>query len=52
MELEVIDYESLPTTSAAVQMAGGAVAGVMEHCIVYPLDSVKVMRVILHVMVV
>lgn len=41
MELEVIDYESLPTTSTAVQMAGGAVAGVMEHCIVYPLDSVK-----------
>ncbi|KAF0305797.1 Mitoferrin-2 [Amphibalanus amphitrite] len=41
MELEVIDYESLPTTSTTVQMAGGAVAGVLEHCIVYPLDSVK-----------
>lgn len=36
------DYESLPTNSVAVHMTAGAVAGIMEHCIMYPFDSVKV----------
>ncbi|XP_025262366.1 mitoferrin-2 isoform X2 [Camponotus floridanus] len=35
------DYESLPTNSVAVHMTAGAVAGIMEHCIMYPFDSVK-----------
>ncbi|XP_049880426.1 mitoferrin [Pectinophora gossypiella] len=35
------DYESLPTQNSIVHMTAGAIAGVMEHCIMYPLDSVK-----------
>ncbi|XP_011863963.1 PREDICTED: mitoferrin-1 isoform X2 [Vollenhovia emeryi] len=35
------DYESLPTNSVAVHMTAGAVAGIMEHCVMYPFDSVK-----------
>lgn len=35
------DYETLPTQNVATHMTAGAVAGVMEHCIMYPLDSVK-----------
>ncbi|XP_034188090.1 mitoferrin-1 isoform X2 [Osmia lignaria lignaria] len=34
-------YESLPTSSVAVHMTAGAFAGIMEHCVMYPLDSVK-----------
>lgn len=36
------DYEQLPTTSVATNMTAGAIAGVLEHCVMYPLDSVKV----------
>ncbi|XP_049778911.1 mitoferrin-1 [Schistocerca cancellata] len=35
------DYETLPTNDVATHMTAGAVAGVMEHCVMYPLDSVK-----------
>ncbi|XP_055374980.1 mitoferrin [Condylostylus longicornis] len=35
------DYESLPTTSIGTNMTAGAIAGVLEHCVMYPLDSVK-----------
>lgn len=35
------DYETLPTNSTATHMVAGAFAGVMEHCVMYPLDSVK-----------
>ncbi|XP_055627266.1 mitoferrin [Toxorhynchites rutilus septentrionalis] len=35
------EYEQLPTTSVATNMMAGAIAGVMEHCVMYPLDSVK-----------
>lgn len=35
------DYEQLPTTSVATNMTAGAIAGIMEHCVMYPLDSVK-----------
>nr|XP_012141471.1 PREDICTED: mitoferrin-1 isoform X2 [Megachile rotundata] len=34
-------YESLPTSSVAIHMTAGAFAGIMEHCVMYPLDSVK-----------
>lgn len=36
------EYETLPTTSVGVNMTAGVVAGIMEHCIMYPFDSVKV----------
>lgn len=35
------DYEALPTNDIATHMTAGAIAGVMEHCVMYPLDSVK-----------
>ncbi|CAH0555424.1 unnamed protein product [Brassicogethes aeneus] len=35
------DYETLPTNNVATHMIAGAIAGVMEHCVMYPLDSVK-----------
>uniref|UniRef100_A0A182NKD8 Mitoferrin n=1 Tax=Anopheles dirus TaxID=7168 RepID=A0A182NKD8_9DIPT len=35
------DYEQLPTSSVPAIMTAGAIAGVMEHCVMYPLDSVK-----------
>ncbi|XP_022662076.1 mitoferrin-2-like isoform X2 [Varroa jacobsoni] len=35
------EYESLPSASTPVHMLAGAAAGIMEHCVMYPLDSVK-----------
>ncbi|KAG5871855.1 hypothetical protein JTB14_006924 [Gonioctena quinquepunctata] len=35
------DYETLPTDKISTHMIAGAIAGVMEHCVMYPLDSVK-----------
>ncbi|XP_043269387.1 mitoferrin-1-like [Venturia canescens] len=35
------DYETLPSASVGVHMTAGAFAGIMEHCVMYPLDSVK-----------
>ena len=39
---EEVDYESLPTTSLRVQLLAGAIAGIAEHTIVYPIDAIKV----------
>lgn len=39
--MNIDDYEQLPSTSVATNMTAGAFAGVLEHCIMYPLDSVK-----------
>ncbi len=37
------DYESLPAhTSLYTHMTAGAVAGVLEHTVMFPVDSVKV----------
>lgn len=36
------DYETLPTNCITTNMTAGAMAGIMEHCVMYPLDSVKV----------
>lgn len=36
------DYESLPTTSLKIQLLAGAIAGIAEHTIVYPIDAIKV----------
>uniref|UniRef100_A0A0A9ZHV2 Mitoferrin-1 n=1 Tax=Lygus hesperus TaxID=30085 RepID=A0A0A9ZHV2_LYGHE len=35
------DYESLPTSNVTSHMTAGAAAGIMEHCVMFPLDSVK-----------
>ncbi|KAL1137681.1 hypothetical protein AAG570_009377 [Ranatra chinensis] len=35
------DYESLPTSNVASHMTAGAMAGILEHCVMYPMDSVK-----------
>ncbi|XP_054718507.1 mitoferrin-2-like [Uloborus diversus] len=35
------DYETLPCGSTTTHMVAGAFAGIMEHCVMYPLDSVK-----------
>ena len=40
--MEDSEYESLPTEKATVHLAAGALAGVMEHCAMYPVDCVKV----------
>uniref|UniRef100_A0A1A9Z9K8 Mitoferrin n=1 Tax=Glossina pallidipes TaxID=7398 RepID=A0A1A9Z9K8_GLOPL len=39
--MNIDDYESLPTTSVAINMTAGAIAGVLEHIVMYPMDSVK-----------
>ncbi|XP_076367451.1 mitoferrin-2-like [Tachypleus tridentatus] len=40
--MEFDDYESLlPSSTVATHMVAGASAGIMEHCLVYPIDSVK-----------
>lgn len=36
------DYESLPTHSLYVHLLAGAAAGIMEHSVMFPIDSVKV----------
>ncbi|CAB0030425.1 unnamed protein product [Trichogramma brassicae] len=41
------DYESLPTQSVGVHMMAGACAGIMEHCVMYSVDSVKTRRQIM-----
>ena len=43
LEVEVDDYEALPESSMiTTHMMAGAAAGIMEHCLVYPVDCVKV----------
>lgn len=38
-----MDYEGLPHEAAtSTHMLAGAVAGIMEHCLMYPIDCVKV----------
>lgn len=38
-----VDYESLPpNVSVTTHMTAGAVAGILEHTVMYPVDSVKV----------
>ncbi|CAF0790018.1 unnamed protein product [Brachionus calyciflorus] len=40
--MEEDDYESLPPNASSLDhMLAGAAAGVMEHCIIYPVDVVK-----------
>ncbi|EDO49303.1 predicted protein [Nematostella vectensis] len=39
--MEDSDYESLPTERVSVHLLAGGAAGVMEHCVMYPVDCVK-----------
>ena len=40
------DYEALPASaSLSVTCAAGALAGVAEHCVMFPIDSVKVREI-------
>ena len=41
-DLDYDEYETLPSSSVSTHMTAGAIAGIMEHCVMYPLDSVKV----------
>ncbi|XP_058497294.1 mitoferrin-2-like [Solea solea] len=44
-----IDYEGLPhETATSTHMLAGAVAGIMEHCLMYPIDCVKTRMQSLH----
>lgn len=36
------DYEQLPSPSTATNMIAGGAAGILEHCVMYPVDSIKV----------
>ena len=37
------EYEALPENATTVDyMIAGAAAGILEHCIIYPVDVVKV----------
>ena len=37
-----VDYESLPTDNLWQHLLAGGMAGMMEHCFMYPVDCVKV----------
>ncbi len=42
--VEVEDYEELPSgTPTWVNLSSGAFAGIAEHTVTYPFDSIKVM---------
>ncbi|XP_029349839.1 mitoferrin-2-like [Echeneis naucrates] len=44
-----IDYEGLPQgVPASTHMLAGSVAGIMEHCLMYPIDCVKTRMQSLH----
>lgn len=38
---EDVDYESIPNSSLTINMIAGALAGITEHTVMYPLDSIK-----------
>lgn len=40
--VEEIDYEGLDHDSLAINMLAGAMAGISEHAVMYPVDSIKV----------
>ena len=40
--MEESEYESLPSQNIGVHLAAGGFAGIMEHCVMYPVDFVKV----------
>lgn len=36
------DYEAIPNSSLVTNLMAGALAGITEHSIMYPIDSIKV----------
>ena len=42
VNMEEVDYESLPTDKLLPHLIAGGAAGVLEHCTMYPVDCVKV----------
>lgn len=40
------EYESIPNSSVGVNMLAGALAGITEHVVTYPLDVLKVKYII------
>lgn len=40
--VEEIEYEGLDNDSLAINMIAGACAGIAEHAVMYPVDSIKV----------
>ena len=42
LNMEEVDYESLPTDKLLPHLLAGGAAGIMEHCTMYPVDCVKV----------
>ena len=42
VKMEFDDYEKLPSSNVGVHMSAGALAGIFEHIVMYPVDSVKV----------
>ena len=41
-DMEEVEYESLPTDNLTAHLLAGGVAGMMEHCAMYPVDCIKV----------
>lgn len=44
-DMSEFDYESLPTDKLWAHLLAGGAAGIMEHCVMYPVDCVKVSSV-------
>jgi solute carrier family 25 iron transporter 28/37 len=42
--VEEIDYEGLNHDSLAINMLAGSLAGISEHAVMFPVDSIKVGR--------
>ena len=43
--MDDFDYESLPSTYSVEQhMLAGALAGMAEHAMIYPIDTIKARR--------
>lgn len=39
------DYENLPDSKLSITLFAGACAGIMEHIVMYPVDTIKVISV-------
>ena len=47
VNMEEVDYESLPTDKLLPHLIAGGAAGILEHCTMYPVDCVKVLKALL-----
>jgi hypothetical protein len=45
--VEEIEYEGLENGSIGINMLAGAMAGISEHAVMYPVDSIKVSNTII-----